>query len=408
MPDDSGSSGDRSEDLRARSPSARLILDLLAYAAGCGGPAPRHPVWEHADGAGLDRAALEQVAIAGLAPLLHEAAGAATQTLPAVQRESLLAADLTARVRHGQLAQVAKEVAELCHHLQVPLTLLKGISISEQHYPAPHLRPMTDVDILVPATERARVQSALQGRGYLSLDGDWGHAAHGAPLLHQKHAVWVEIHGSLFPPSARLSSSALFAPSRLALRSVPHTFQGIPASRLDDDLQLVYIASTWIRDLSQHAIHPSFLVPLFDAAFLLRRAGERIDWERVTAWLDNEMAATSLYLMLAYLARHDLAGAASAVLPQLAAHQRLAGPIELRMLFGLLDRSLVAGAPTMIGPRARYLWDALLADRALPVKLAALPWRMIFPADIQDRYSARHLIRVARKLAAMRKGPHRY
>jgi len=402
MPGHSESRGNHSDDLRARSPSARLILDLLADAAGFAGPARRRPVWDEVGGAGLDRAALERVTIAGLAPLLHDAAGPALQRLPAVQRESLLAADLTARVRHGRLTQVAKEVAELCHDLQVPLTLLKGISISEQHYPAPHLRPMSDIDVLVPATERVRVQSALQDCGYLPLGGDWRGAAHGAPLLHRKHAVWVEIHGSLFPRVARLSSTGLFAPSRLAQRSVPHALQGIPVSRLDDDLQLVYIASTWIRDLSQHTIHPSFLVPLFDVAFLLRRAGEQIDWEGMTAWLDDEMAATSLYVMLAYFARHDLAGAASVALPQLAAHQRLAGPIELRLLLGLLDRSLIGGAQPIIGPRARYLWDALLAERALPVKLAALPWRTIFPEDIQDRYSAQHLVRIARKLAAMR------
>ena len=55
--------------------------------------------------------------------------------------------------------------------MQICPTLLKGISISDQHYPIAHLRPMGDIDILIPADAYESVESALLHRGYARKPG---------------------------------------------------------------------------------------------------------------------------------------------------------------------------------------------------------------------------------------------
>ena len=122
-----------------------MIGDLLHYAAGRGdaGTSRDH---SQAD-PDLERQ-LQYLRDTGFAPLLQRAVSDRVLSVPAAWSETLLAESLTAQVRHGALVDAAIDVLDACDHLGVPLTVLKGISISDQFYPAPHLRPMGDVDVL--------------------------------------------------------------------------------------------------------------------------------------------------------------------------------------------------------------------------------------------------------------------
>ena len=73
---------------------------------------------------------------------------------------------LQREVKHGNFVDTANEVIDVCRELQIRPTLLKGISISEQHYPVAHLRPMGDIDVLIPSDAYDSVESALLRRGY--------------------------------------------------------------------------------------------------------------------------------------------------------------------------------------------------------------------------------------------------
>lgn len=347
--------------------------------------------------AGFEPAALAQIVSGGLAPLLHHVLGDRVERLPKPQRDALVAADLTARVRHRVLLDTAAELVDVCAERSIPVTLLKGISVSERHFGAGHLRPMGDVDVLVPPDARARVEAALQARGYVPASGDWSEAAHGAPHRHPGTGVWVEIHDRLFA-GRDAPCCPMFEPDRTAAHLLHSSFQGRPVCVLSDEYRLPYIATYWVRDLSMHAMHPSFIVPLLDAVRLLHDVGDRFDWHAMTALLGDDVATASLDVMLTYLDRHQLAPSASFVLPCLSRLQRRAGPVERRILHTTLDRFLLGGDPPMIGWRTSLLWSALLSPGLPASKMLALPWRIAFPQTISDRYSVQHLLRVARGL----------
>ena len=130
-----------------------LVLGLLSYAAGRQPwdliPGIRNPEGKDAE----DRQFVHTID-AGLTPLMYHAMRGCPEKVPPAWRDVLLSADLTAQVRFGNLCEAAVEVVDACQRVGVRPTLLKGISISHQHYPIPYLRPMGDLDILVPDDRR--------------------------------------------------------------------------------------------------------------------------------------------------------------------------------------------------------------------------------------------------------------
>ena len=222
-----------------------LVGQLLAYAA-TGAPlgrTARQFAWRAEGG---DERQFRWAIDAGLGPLLHRATRDCVDVVPSAWREILLSADLTARVRHGCLVDSMLEIIEVCEGLQLRVTLLKGISVSEQLYPAEHLRPMSDIDVLIPAHTYALVEAALLGRGYRRMDYpaiDGQH--HGAPLHHSRRRTFIELHTALFSDDSPLREGSLFSPSNVALRSVGSRYHDRPVARLTPELQLAYIASSW-------------------------------------------------------------------------------------------------------------------------------------------------------------------
>ncbi len=138
---------------------AVIIRELFGYAHAMGDPVRVAGIQR-----ALDRATVQSLSwalAAGLGPLLYRAIrnrpGSGSREL----HDRLLGANLAAQVRHGELIDAALDVIELCLAAGVPVTLLKGISISEQHYPEGHLRPMTDIDILLPAVAFMSIEAQL-------------------------------------------------------------------------------------------------------------------------------------------------------------------------------------------------------------------------------------------------------
>ncbi len=394
---------------RAMSPrQGGIAHEMLALAAtgrrhGVGEPAPiGRPEYRDAN-------QLQFVLDAGLGPLLDTAVRDGRVQVPPAWIDPLKSANLCAQVRHGNLVDCADEIIDLCNAMGVPVTLLKGISISDQHYPEAHTRSMGDLDILVPEHDRDGVEAALLRHGYRRSTLDMGEGScHGPPLRDERREVWVEVHSGLFPTSAALVRNHLFSPSQIAAQSVASTFRGRPVLRLTNEMQLVYIASYWIRDLTQNKPHPSFLFPLFDAIYLLGASGEAVDWNGMLDWLDNEMAMASLYLLLAYICESRFDDSAAGILSRLASRQRIVGPADARTILRMLDAYLVHGKPLA----RRYSdWHATILLRTLETLLTPgtyvgkrlrLPWNCLFPPAAPDRYSFRfHKDRMARILRAV-------
>ena len=346
-------------------PTRPLVAQLLAHAAT---HTPERDPWrvELSGGVDVDRQ-LQWLLDGGLGPLLHGAldAGACARLSPA-QRSALLSADLTARVRHGSLVDTTLEIIDVCERLHVELVLLKGISVSEQWYPQEHLRPMADIDVLIPAADYDAVEAALLELGHEPLAFEPGLGLqHGVPLQHRGRHSLIELHTKLFSDDSPLSAGTVFGTPVVMSWSVPSRYHSRAVRRLANELQLVYIASSWFNDLTVRHIHPSFLASVFDAVYLLAASARTLDWNLLLDRLDNELAAASLHAMLSYLPRFGVERPHAAVMARLASRQTLIGAIQLALIHATLDRHLIA----------------------------AKPWNHVLPLPVPGRYSALHQIK---------------
>ena len=348
-----------------------LAGQLLLHAAT---GAPLDPVWCRDEGDAARQ--YEWVLEGGLGPLLHRAAQPHLDQLPPPWRTSLQSADLTARITHAGRVETALEVVELCAERHIAAVLLKGISVSEQLYPAEHLRPMTDVDVLVPQEAYAGLEQALLRRGYERLEhlAVPGHH-HGAPLRHSRLRTVVELHTGLFPHDSPLSEGSTFAPQRVLRQSVASHYHGRPVRRLASGDQLAYVASSWFNDLTNGRPHPTFLASAFDAAYLLAAEGRRLDWDGLLDALDNDWARASVHLMVTYLPRYGVEPVPPAVLARLAVEQRLVGPLQFRLIHRMLDRQQFGGRPWTHALPPPMPGRYSLAHQIRKRVLSRLPWR---------------------------------
>lgn len=327
-------------DMRLRD---SLIGQLLKHVAAPGNGDP--PIPWRLDG--VPERQFQWLMAAGLGPLLYRTTRERTVHVPTRWRDVLLGADLTAQVRHASLADTACDVITRCAQAGIDVVLLKGISTSEEFYPAPHLRPMGDVDLLVPAARCHAVEKSLLEAGYRKHPDhpETFDLHHGAPLHEPRRDVWVEIHRSLYPEGDEFASRHLFSAAAVMANVVKSTFRGLPVLRLCPELQLAYIASSWMRDITVSRIQASFLASLVDALYLLKRGGAALDWQKLERWTDDDLPTASLYVLLTYLASRGLSRLPLHVTQSLAGRQTLVGALQLHIIHAMIDRHLVGGVP---------------------------------------------------------------
>ncbi|MES2990193.1 MAG: nucleotidyltransferase family protein [Pseudomonadota bacterium] len=301
----------------------------------------------------------------GLGPLLWHVSQSTGSWVPSHWHPLLHAADLTAQMYYKDLADTAMQVIHAANAVAAPVTLLKGISVAEEIYPKPHLRPMGDVDVLVPGNGYAGVEAALLQGDYQRLDfPDVEGLQHGAPLENTELRTLVELHTELFGSNSplRRPGKILNAATVEVQHIVPSLFRGQPVKRLSAEFPLLYIAASWFNDLTHFPPHPSFLASLFDAVYLTRRYPELLDDDRISTDVDNPFARASLYALLTYLPRFGVRSVSPRRLAAMRRGLSVVGPLELRMIHGMLDHC-------MVGARA---------------------WNSMLPVPVPGRYSVRH------------------
>jgi len=241
----------------------------------------------------------------GLGPLLFQTTKADPEATISPLWQLLKSADLTARVLAGDQLNAMGEMIEACEKRGHILTLLKGISICDQHYPTAHLRTMGDIDFLVENQTLPSVESNLKKLGYRQQSERpefYLNHHHSMPFFHPGREIWVEVHRGLFPPESKLSTTKTFSPQNIKTQVMPSEFLGKKVTRLSPELQLVYIACHWALGL--HVI--GGMVPMLDIIYLLRNTKDKFSWDKVLDWLDDSSTCTRLYLMLTYLHKYQL------------------------------------------------------------------------------------------------------
>jgi hypothetical protein len=318
----------------------------------------------------------------GLGPLLAQAVAGDPAAPASPQWPLLQGADLTAKVLAAEQFEATADIIDACHARVPPLTLLKGISICEEHYPSPHLRPMRDIDLLVPEAAVPDVEAILFGLGYRPSPDEpvelYRDHHHTVPLVHPRTGIWVEVHRRLSPSRHWPSAGDAFDPEYVSSKIRPSIFRGRPVNRLSGELQVPYIASHWA--LSSKLIRGvGGMIAMLDLIYLLKRTPQ-LRWEEILTRVDGSVAAAHLELLLGYLHRYGLIEIPADVIRLLARRQRCFGRGGRVILHGIIDRYVVEGRAyggLMTARNIEIAWKTLLRPGSPLGNLVRVPWNLL-------------------------------
>jgi hypothetical protein len=301
----------------------------------------------------------------------------------------LKSTDLTAQILVGEQLDAMCEILDACDGLASTVTLLKGISIFDQYYPKPHLRPMRDLDLLVDETTRLGVEAVLSRLGYRQRSKDPAEAYethhHSMPFFHPQRGIWVEVHRGLFPPKSRAGMAKVFSIEHVKTQQRPSVFHGRTVTRLSDELQIIYIAAHW--GSSFHVI--GGMVAMLDMIYLLQQRKGAIDWEQILRWVYGSVASIYLYLMFTYLHKYGLLNSDLEIPRELRLHRQSYRSINVKILHALIDRYVVDGC-SFAWPwslrNIRILWQSLLLPGSPLLQLMLVPYYLLLPWRIRKRF----------------------
>lgn len=129
----------------------------------------------------------------GLAGLLLERANASDVAIPHPARRRLDRAAFAIAAENLHFLRELERLLAGFHHAGIPVLLLKGAALNLTTYPRPNLRPMSDLDLLVPHRDAHRAQSVLEEMG----------CTRGAPLLREDFFPRFYYETEYFSPGPR-------------------------------------------------------------------------------------------------------------------------------------------------------------------------------------------------------------
>ncbi|MBI2432304.1 MAG: nucleotidyltransferase family protein [Candidatus Hydrogenedentes bacterium] len=224
----------------------------------------------------------------------------------------------------------------------IPTMVLKGAPLALLHYRDASLRPMRDVDVLVPPDETLAAISVLRDLGWApKMPWPEDLAEQYVPTRHAhgfknggRHEL--DLHSFVLAQSSRRDADAAFW-----REAVPVQVDGMATRALDSTSQLLHVcvhAASWAHE------HPVHWVA--DSVMVLRGEGP-IDWDRFVRQAREHAVVLPLRERLRYLRAVLDAPIPGEVLVQLDAlevkprerrdHALLEKPLALRGPFGMLQ-----------------------------------------------------------------------
>lgn len=306
------------------------------------------------------------------------------------QAEALVlsdAADAAARIIAEHMIDALAEALRALGPDAREVILLKGIATSLRHYPAPHLRTMGDIDLLIPATLHDRFADVLRQLGYRQITDHspefYQAHHHSAPFHHPIKNIWIELHTSLLPPWSPAKNDSCFALPELRRHAVEVSVQGIYARCLDDATHLIYTCEHWLERFDRER----GLIALVDVLMAHQHHG--IDWDELLARLRNNRAADAVTTLFTYLEKQRLLVIPGSVRRELLSEARGTNAATRLLLHSLVDRYLVRRrffGPMMTENNVGLAWAALLDGHSPVYNLARLPLALTFPPHHPKRF----------------------
>lgn len=162
----------------------------------------------------------------------------------------------------------------------IPVIALKGLHLAELVYQDISLRPMSDVDILVPRDRVADAVAALRRMGY-GFDVELSGAVEAmldakcnVGLWHREHRIWLEVHWALNEPPSRTAEAV----AEIWRDAVEGSIGDAPVRVMPDEHLLLHVCA---HLACNHGFAFS-LRALCDIAEIVNRRPE-LDWDLVHA-----------------------------------------------------------------------------------------------------------------------------
>ncbi len=144
----------------------------------------------------------------GMGPLLLHRVDEAGMSLPAASAASLKQSARQSAAHYAALEIAQAEIEAVLQAAGIDTVWIKGVVLAQTLYPRPDLRPMSDLDVLIPQARRADALEAVRALGYTYRPDDPHLFAPGDPLVLKRsqhdqlmggpaRAVILELHHHL-------------------------------------------------------------------------------------------------------------------------------------------------------------------------------------------------------------------
>lgn len=315
----------------------------------------------------------------GVAPLLHERlqASGVLATLPDSAQAVLVAARRTAAFENLRHYAEFRRISVAFSRRGIPLMALKGLHLAEQVYGDVSLRPMSDMDILVPESRVAEAVAAMQAIDY-GPDGDLSGSVRkmleskcNLGFAHRRHDVYVEVHWKLSEPGSPYAAPM----DEIWQAARPAQLGASDARVMSPEFLLLYVCA----HLACNHVFSLNLRALYDVAAIVGGV-PGLDWERFA----REAVGHGWHRGVAVVLRlaHDNLGVA---VPDRVLDALGAGALDATLLGDALEHILsrpgfpreLVNAPNVVN----------LSGQAFRAKVATV-WRRVFvaPAELALLY----------------------
>jgi hypothetical protein len=220
-------------------------------------------------------------------------------------------------------AAVAKPLRAL-RQAEVPVMASKGLALAAGFYASPALRPMADIDILVPPDRVAKAGAVLNAAGWREVRERRAGTTLATKLATQHAMTFADASGHEIDlhwrPVQELGSAAAIAQTWRVAQ--PLAMLGVELVQPSAAHLLLHAVLHGIGQDSDGSVRW-----ISDTAMILRSRGEEIDWSRLIAFARRERVAYRLALALEFVAEEFALSVPASVLTDL-----------LRQRVGLFER----------------------------------------------------------------------
>jgi len=234
---------------------------------------------------------------------------------------------------------IVGQVVRALRRQNVEPTLFKGVVLADSFYPDPGTRAMVDVDVLIRPGEQEKVASALEALGFKNVH----HPDPGDAVYYgNQYGVLLDVHYlfRIFENKEPKSLTVDLRPKHIDL----------PTLRVwEPNAMLIHLVTHLEAHRGEHGYRLSWIM---DLGFLIRRWGDRLEWQKLRFLARDERSLLGVVRLLRFLDR-ELGVPVPATI---AAYCRNVRPLSL----GAVLRSVRLAPWGLPGPRG---WARLIASR---------------------------------------------